>query len=67
MAMNSDIIIEFRNVCKGFGDGIGREEVLRNINLSVRRGEFLAILGFSATGKSTLINHMAGLTMPDEG
>ncbi|MFT6775225.1 MAG: nitrate/nitrite transport system ATP-binding protein [Paracoccaceae bacterium] len=67
MAVDSDIIIEFRNVCKGFGDGIGREEVLKNINLSVRRGEFLAILGFSGTGKSTLINHMAGLTMPDKG
>ncbi|MFT6450953.1 MAG: nitrate/nitrite transport system ATP-binding protein [Halocynthiibacter sp.] len=60
-------IIEFNNVFKGFGDGVSRAEVLREVNLSVKEGEFLAILGFSGTGKSTLINHMAGLEFPDRG
>ncbi|MEC9434706.1 MAG: nitrate ABC transporter ATP-binding protein [Pseudomonadota bacterium] len=60
-------ILEFKNVCKGFGEGSSREEVLRNINLQVRDGEFLAILGFSGTGKSTLMNLMAGLHVPDRG
>jgi nitrate/nitrite transport system ATP-binding protein len=60
-------IIEFKGVCKGFGDGAAREEILKGIDLEVRDGEFLAILGFSGTGKSTLINHMAGLTAPDKG
>ena len=60
-------IIEFNNVFKGFGDGAGRHEVLRDVSLDVREGEFLAILGFSGTGKSTLINLIAGLETPDRG
>lgn len=60
-------ILEFRNVFKGFGEGAARSEVLKNISLSVEEGEFLAILGFSGTGKSTLINLMAGLQTPDRG
>ena len=60
-------ILEFQNVWKGFGEGTARSEVLKNISLSVGDGEFLAILGFSGTGKSTLINLMAGLEAPDRG
>ena len=60
-------ILELRNVCKGFGEGRGRREVLRGLNLTVQEGEFLAILGFSGTGKTTLINLMAGLAQPDRG
>jgi len=55
------------NVCKGFGEGLSRHEVLRGVSLSVERGEFVAILGFSGTGKTTLINLMAGLETPDRG
>lgn len=60
-------ILEFKNVCKGFGTGLNREEVLKDISLSVNEGEFLAILGFSGTGKTTLINQIAGLAQPDSG
>jgi len=60
-------ILEFKNVCKGFGTGLNREEVLKNISLTVEDGEFLAILGFSGTGKTTLINQIAGLAQPDSG
>jgi len=60
-------ILSIRNVNKGFGTGTARAEVLRNINLDVREGEFLAILGFSGTGKTTLMNLVAGLEMPDSG
>lgn len=60
-------ILEFRNVCKGFGTGVERKEVLRDISLKVHKGEFLAILGFSGTGKTTLINQIAGLDTPDSG
>jgi nitrate/nitrite transport system ATP-binding protein len=41
--------------------------VLKNINLEVEEGEFLVILGFSGTGKTTLINLMAGLDTPTKG
>jgi nitrate/nitrite transport system ATP-binding protein len=60
-------VLEFNNVCKGFGTGLEREEVLKNVTLSVEEGEFLAILGFSGTGKTTLINQIAGLSRPDSG
>ncbi len=45
----------------------GTHEVLRDINLEVEEGEFVAILGFSGTGKTTLINLIAGLETPDTG
>ncbi|MCR9086690.1 MAG: nitrate ABC transporter ATP-binding protein [Rhodobacteraceae bacterium] len=60
-------VLEFKNVSKGFGDGATRTDVLRNIDLSVEDSEFLAILGFSGTGKTTLINLIAGLEFPDQG
>ncbi|MDZ4135589.1 MAG: ATP-binding cassette domain-containing protein, partial [Paracoccaceae bacterium] len=57
-------ILDLSNVSKGFGTDA---EVLKNISLSVEEGEFLAILGFSGTGKTTLISLLAGLQMPDRG
>ncbi|PTV94116.1 nitrate/nitrite transport system ATP-binding protein [Rhodobacter aestuarii] len=56
-------ILEFSNVSKTFGTN----SVLKNIDLQVEEGEFLVLLGFSGTGKTTLINLMAGLEMPSEG
>lgn len=60
-------ILSFKDVCKGFGQGASRTEVLKNINLDIVDGEFIAILGFSGTGKSTLMNMIAGLETPDSG
>lgn len=60
-------ILSIKDVNKGFGVGTHRAEVLKKINLEVKEGEFLAILGFSGTGKSTLMNLIAGLEMPDSG
>lgn len=60
-------ILTFTNVNKGFGTGTHRAEVLKDINLDVAKGEFVAILGFSGTGKSTLMNLIAGLEKPDSG
>ncbi|WP_390915202.1 nitrate ABC transporter ATP-binding protein [Pseudosulfitobacter sp. SM2401] len=60
-------ILTFSNVNKGFGEGDKRAEILKDINLEVAEGEFVAILGFSGTGKSTLMNLIAGLEVPDTG
>lgn len=60
-------ILELAGVSKSFGEGKNRNEVLKNVNLSVEEGEFIAILGFSGAGKSTLISMLAGLADPDEG
>ena len=61
-------ILSLQNVSKFFVDGSGtRTDVLDNINLDVAEGEFIAILGFSGAGKTTLINCIAGLTEANEG
>ncbi len=59
--------LELRGVGKGFGKGAARMEVLANIDLSVARGELVAIVGYSGAGKTTLVSLMAGLTTPDHG
>ncbi|MEM7010884.1 MAG: ABC transporter ATP-binding protein [Verrucomicrobiota bacterium] len=59
--------IELKDVCVGYGSGTARTEVLDQINLTVEEGEFVAILGFSGTGKTTLMNLLAGLLKPDSG
>ncbi|MEO8213976.1 MAG: ABC transporter ATP-binding protein [Myxococcales bacterium] len=60
--------LEMKQVNKGFGRGkAATTPVLSDINLSVERGEFVAIVGYSGAGKTTLINMIAGLTSPDQG
>ena len=60
-------VIEFRNVSKWYGEGPDRTEVLSNINLTISEGEFLAIVGFTGSGKTTLVNLMTGLLQPSAG
>jgi nitrate/nitrite transport system ATP-binding protein len=59
--------LELTNVSKGYHAAGARTEVLRNINLQVERGEFVAIVGYSGAGKSTLVSMIAGLIPPDQG
>ncbi|MFQ8431517.1 ABC transporter ATP-binding protein [Amaricoccus sp. W119] len=56
-------ILELANVSKGHGG----HPVLKDISLSIEPGQFVAVLGFSGTGKTTLVNLVAGLTAPDSG
>jgi nitrate/nitrite transport system ATP-binding protein len=60
-------LLQLNNVCKGFGANGTRSEILGNINLSVEEGEFIAIIGYSGTGKTTLMNMISGLAKPDQG
>jgi nitrate/nitrite transport system ATP-binding protein len=59
--------VELRGVGKGYGKGAARTEVLADVNLSVARGELVAIVGYSGAGKTTLVSLMAGLSAPDQG
>ncbi len=60
-------ILKLDNVSKSFGTGTHAAHVLKGIDLEVAEGEFLVLLGFSGTGKTTLINLLAGLEMPTQG
>ncbi|MEM9269474.1 MAG: ABC transporter ATP-binding protein, partial [Pseudomonadota bacterium] len=60
-------ILKLEGVSKSYGDGVDRTDVLKDINLEVQEGEFLVLLGFSGTGKTTLINLLAGLDTPSKG
>ncbi|MEM6690551.1 MAG: ABC transporter ATP-binding protein [Planctomycetota bacterium] len=60
-------MLQLKQVYKGYGSGVTRTEVLQNINLNVREGEFLAVVGFSGSGKSTFMKMLAGLENPDSG
>ncbi|HID86988.1 MAG TPA: energy-coupling factor transporter ATPase [Anaerolineae bacterium] len=64
--MNPFIVIQnLRHVYQLDGDG--RIEALRGINLTVHRGEFVALIGPNGSGKSTLARHLNGLLLPSSG
>ncbi|MCF7957648.1 MAG: ABC transporter ATP-binding protein [Phycisphaerae bacterium] len=64
---DKQIILSTRNITKSYSLGRSRQTVLQGVNLSVKRGEFLAIMGASGSGKSTLLHIMGLLDRPDEG
>jgi lipoprotein-releasing system ATP-binding protein len=63
----SDIVLELKNVNKVFGQGDTKVQALDNISFSVKRGEFLLIVGSSGSGKSTLLNMIGLLDRPTSG
>lgn len=62
-----DKSIEIRNICKSFGTGENRTQVLKNISLNVQKGKFISLMGASGSGKSTLLYLLGGLDCPDSG
>ena len=63
VAPQSEPIVEFHDVWKRYS---GRD-ILAGVNLQIRRGEVLCVLGPSGTGKSVTLRHINGLTRPDSG
>ena len=59
-------ILRLRDLSKTY-DGIARRRVLRSVSLDVAPGEYVAIMGESGIGKSTLLNLVAGLDTPEAG
>ncbi len=60
-------LLEAQGLCKSFGTGTGKVEVLRDINLSVVAGETIALVGASGAGKSTLLHILGTLDRPTSG
>jgi nitrate/nitrite transport system ATP-binding protein len=63
---SADRYLQIENVHKTFGGAAGTE-VLRDVSLVVRKGEYVSIIGHSGCGKSTLLNIVAGLTRATAG
>ena len=61
------IILSLRDVTKTYGQGETQVQVLRGVNLDIREGEFLVILGESGCGKSTLLNIIGGMDQLTSG
>lgn len=59
--------LELKNVNKTYGEGKNATEVLTDINLTMKEGEFVAIVGFTGSGKTTLVNLINGLLKSTSG
>lgn len=64
---NINNIMELKNINKFYSETGNKLHILRNLNLSIKEGEFLSILGRSGSGKSTLLNIMGLLDKIDNG
>ena len=61
------ILVSLRNITKNFGKDENQVQVLKGVNLDIREGEFLVILGESGCGKSTMLNIIGGMDQPTSG
>lgn len=62
--MNSPSLIQFKEVCYSYPDG---SHALRDINISIEKGDSLAIIGANGAGKSTFLMHFNGILSPSKG
>jgi len=67
MSDRKAVILSARNICKSYRLGQSKQAVLRGVDLEIRQGEFVAIMGASGSGKSTLLHILGLLDKADAG
>lgn len=65
--MNSNAVVKINNVTKSFTEGSKKRKVLDNISQDIYEGEIVILLGKSGSGKSTVLNLLSGVDLPDSG
>ena len=60
-------VVKVVNLCKSYGTGNTKVDALKNINLTIKQGEFVAVVGASGSGKSTLLHLLGGVDKPTSG
>ena len=60
-------IVEFKDVVRTYGEGEALQYAVNHVNFTIEEGEFVAILGQSGAGKSTVLNMLGGMDQPTEG
>ena len=60
-------LVELKNVCRSFWKGEETITPLDDVTLEIQEGDFVSLMGPSGTGKSTLLNLVAGIDRPDSG
>lgn len=61
------IILETNQLCKFYGTNENQIKAVNNVNIQIKQGEFVAIIGKSGSGKSTLLHMLGGLDTPTKG
>ena len=65
--MSNELIMKADNIIKTFTSGEMTVNALKGVDVELRRGEMLSIMGSSGSGKSTMLNILGALENPDEG
>ena len=65
--MEKDIILKCENLSKEYGNDMNKIQALDNISFTVKKGQFISIVGASGSGKSTLLHLLGGIDKPSSG
>ena len=65
--MNNKVVLEAKDLSKTFSNESVQQHVLKNLNLSIYKGDFTVVMGNSGSGKSTLLYALSGMDRPSLG